>query len=250
MDFDHIIFIVSTDCFSEKLLGKSFSQNLGTIKEFAREETLALMAGGTDYYYDANFSTERKHRSKDILFEKISTLRNGPAILGKLIELDSILNERVSRNSVSLVERIKNVSARLYWLNVDDFQIEITDSLIEAAIQAQHSELPLYTEEPFDREEIYNSWEHASSAWDNYIKGIMTDVPDSIGETLDRLYNSPLSLRQLFNWRERLPKDQFLTLIQAIERESFLELMNYNPASALLVEPTMRQFHETDRPIQ
>lgn len=243
MDFDHIIFIVSTDCFSEKFLGKSLSLELEHIKEFAREETLSLMDGGNDYYYDANFSTERKNKSKDIFLEKISTLGNGPATLGKLIEFDSTLNGLTSKNSANSIELIKSVSARLYWLNVDDFQIEITDALIEAAIQAQHSDLPLYTEEPFNREEIYHAWKHAPSAWDNYIKSIMTDVPDSICETLDRLYNSPLSLRQLCNWRDELPEIQFLTLIQAIERESFLEMVKINPASAALVAPTMKQFY-------
>lgn len=62
------------------------------------------------------------------------------------------------------------MSARIYWLNTDDFQIEISDELIEAVIQAQLVEVPLDTETDLAWEEIHERWEYSSSEWDKYIK--------------------------------------------------------------------------------
>lgn len=74
MNFDHIIFIASTDCFSAKLLGERFADNLDDIKNIARGATLELMNGDADYYYDADFREERISKTKNDFFQKLSTL--------------------------------------------------------------------------------------------------------------------------------------------------------------------------------
>lgn len=68
MNFDHVIFITSTDCFSGELLGERFAANLDDIKYAARAETLEIMKGGSDYYYDADFLKLESPRRKTIFF--------------------------------------------------------------------------------------------------------------------------------------------------------------------------------------
>lgn len=127
-------------------------------------------------------------------------------------------------------------------MNVDEFQIEVSDALIEAVMQVQNLELPLEAETDLDWDDIDELWKEASTDWDKYMKGIMSDVPDALCAIFNELYNSPLSLSHLYLWRDKLPSNQFLTLIQAIEDEAFLEMEKINKDSALLVRPAMKQF--------
>ncbi|PNG41869.1 hypothetical protein A1354_27750 [Pseudomonas asplenii] len=242
MNFDHIIFIASTDCFSAKLLGERFADNLDGIKNIARAATLELMNGDADYYYDADFREERISKTKNDFFQKLSTLSD--SISGRFAELDSIASQRTLSQSANSIQLIKSVSARIYWLNTDDFQIEISDELIEAVIQAQLVEVPLDTETDLACEEIHERWEYSSFEWDKYIKNIMKEVPGAICAIFNDLYNSPLSLSYLNVWSERLSRKHFMTLIKAIEDEAFLEMEKIDKGYAELVRPIMKQFYE------
>ncbi|MFJ2480765.1 hypothetical protein ACIOWE_10855 [Pseudomonas sp. NPDC087598] len=241
MNFDHIIFIASTDCFSARLLGKRFADDLDGVKNIARTATLELMNGDSDYYYDADFTEERISKTKNDFFQKLTMLSD--SITGRFAELDSIASQRTTNQSANSIQLIKSVSARMYWLNADDFQIEISDELIEAVIQAQFVEVPLDTETDLAWEEIHDRWECSTSEWDEYIKNIMKDVPDAICAIFNDLYNSPLSLSYLNVWSERLPRNHFMTLIKAIEDEAFLEMEKIEKDYAQLIRPAMKQFY-------
>lgn len=240
MNFDHIIFIASTDCFSAKLLGERYADNLDGIKNIARAATLELMNGDADYYYDADFREERISKTKNDFFQKLSTLSD--SISRRFAELDSIASQRTLSQSANSIQLIKSVSARIYWLNTDDFQIEISEELIEAVIQAQLVEVPLDTDLAW--EEIHERWEYSLSEWDKYIKNIMKEVPGAICAIFNDLYNLPLSLNYLNVWSERLSRKHFMTLIKAIEDEAFLEMEKIDKGYAELVRPTMKQFYD------
>lgn len=244
MNFDYILFIASTDCFGEKLFGERSAADLAEIKRITREQTLTLMGDNSDYYYDSDFSQERINKTRNALLQRLSALNDGHSILGTFSELDSIGTKQISTKHLHPLRLIKDVSSQLYWLNTNDFQVEICDALLEAAIQAQSAALPLDAETYLDWDEIHAAWEQASSDWDCYIKSIMRDVPDGLCAIFNDLYNSPLSLRHFYSWKEGLPRVQFLTLTRAIEDEAFLQMDKIKPDYALLVKAAMRQFHE------
>lgn len=244
MNFDHILFIASTDCFGEKLFAERSTADLVEIKRITREQTLTLMGDNSDYYYDSDFSQERINKTKNALLQRLSTLNNGHSILGKFSELDSISNKQISTKRLHPLRLIKDICSQLYWLNTNDFQVEICDALLEAAIQAQSLGLPLDAETYPGWDEVDAAWEQASSDWDCYIKSIMRDVPDGLCAVFNDLYNSPLSLRHLYSWKKGLPRVQFLTLMRAIEDEAFMQMNKTNPDYALLVRAAMQQFHE------
>lgn len=243
MNFDHILFIASTDCFGEKLFGEQTAADLVEIKRITREHTLTLMGDHSDYYYDSDFSPERINKTKDALLQRLSALNDGHSLLGKFSELDSISNKQISTKGIHPLRLIKDVCSQLYWLNTNDFQVEICDALLDAAIQAQSLGLPLDAEAYLGWDEIHAMWEQASSDWDGYIKSIMRDVPDGLCAVFNDLYNSPLSLRHLYSWKEGLPSVPFLTLMQAIEDEAFMQMDKTNPDYALRVRAAMKQFH-------
>lgn len=244
MNFDHILFIASTDCFGEKLFSERSAAEWVEIKRITREQTLALMGDNSDYYYDSDFSQERINKTKNALFQRLSALMEGNSILGKFSELDSISNKQISTKRPHPLRLIKDVSSQLYWLNTNDFQVKVCDALLDAAIQAQSLGLPLDAETYLDWHEIHALWEQASSDWDCFIKSITRDVPDGLCAIFNDLHNSPLSLRHLYSWKKGLPTVQFLTLMRAIEDEAFLQMDKTNPDHALLVRAAMKQFHQ------
>lgn len=244
MNFDHVIFITSTDCFSGELLGERFAANLDDIKYAARAETLEIMKGGSDYYYDADFSENRVAKTQNDFFQRLAALKDSGFILSKFSELYEVVSKQILNENANSIRLIKNVSIRLYWLDIDEFQIEVSDALIEAVMQVQNLDLPLEAETDLDWDDIDELWEEASTDWDKYMKGVMSDVPDALCAIFNELYNSPLSLSHLYLWKDKLQPNQFLTLIQAIEDEAFLEMEKINKDYALLVRPAMKQFYE------
>ena len=97
------------------------------------------MNGDADYYYDADFREERINKTKNDFVQKLSKLSD--SISGRFAELDSIASQRALSQSANSIQLIKSVSARTYWLNTDDFQIEISDERPDAVLMDSIEEL-------------------------------------------------------------------------------------------------------------
>jgi len=237
--FDEVLFVISIDCFTEYIFSGFSLEDVQEVKAAAREEILTILNGGNNYYMRANFSEERKNRSRQEFFTKLKN-RNVSSALQEQIRFFEEILDGISDDLITAISEITSVASRFNWLNTDKLTTPITDELLELSAQVEHLGFSS-TESTLDWSQIEEIWFNSTSEWDQFLSqeemfdGI-TDAPCSM---LNKILNFSSQLDFLYRWKEYLGEERYALIRRFIIAESHLEIDSVNPGAAKEIDRIM-----------
>lgn len=225
--FDYLVFLVSTDCFAEPLLGDLSQQDREVIHRVARSLVHKIVDGGDNYFLCADFSPSRLEATRTEFYSLLSAGGTSSTALARIKAWEAELAEESDARSTAKFA-IGSIAARLFWLDSDSLSVSIADDLMESISDVEDVGLE------FDAAvlEWKRRWTKTESKWDGYLKSLLDEVPETPYLTFRTLQESASQLAFLIAWKQRLGEHRFKQVLRFIEHEIEVELEPVNVAAA------------------
>lgn len=232
--FDDIIFLISTDCFTDQLFGEFPPQDVEKVKQAARDAVPEMVDGGDNYFMCADFSPARIQKTQRDFFAKLQAQQVGIGIQQKIhLFHESLLGITDQLRAASHV--IGCVAADLYWLNTDRFKTPITDELID--LIALVEPLGLYRESHgFEWKDI---WLNSPSTWDQFVMSLMDGIDEVPYLKFKDITRFSSQFDFLCAWKKHLGEDRFSVIRHYILTEAHAELGSIKPDVAKEIDRIM-----------
>jgi len=232
--FDKILFLISTDCFTDQLFGEFSPQDVESVKQAARDAVPDMVRGGDNYFMCADFSPERVEKTRLDFFANLLAQQVGVPIQRKIglfhEALQGITDQLRTASNV-----IGSVAARLYWLDIDHFKTPITDELVD--LIAMVAPLGLDRESHgFEWEDI---WLSSPSEWDRFLMSLMDGIDEVPYLTFVDVMKFSSRLDFLYAWKKYLGEPRFSGIRHYIQAEAHAELDAINPVAAKEIDQIM-----------
>lgn len=222
-----LIFILSTDYFSEYLFLSERQKDRNTIKQIARNLLEIILNGGDDYYACLNYGEGAINEANKLFYKEIELSSLSITTLDKIKYYHRNLSEKekISDTESAAEMVIVTKAANLYWFDIDMIKTEISEALLEIATIVQPYGI--------DTEELpcnEDDWIESASSWDKYLMSLMDD---DLAYLPFVMFSSIFTHKTYFTflevWKKHLSDEQYETLISFLIKESTLELEQYNP---------------------
>ncbi len=227
-NFDRVLIVISTDFFSPKLLGEFSAEEIEATKEVAREEILIILDGSDNYYMCADFSVDRRAKTKNDFFAKLQARGVGIRVQRKINFFYDTL-EGISNNANTAIYEISHVASALNCLQTEELISPISDEMLDclAMIEAidPDSEQTAY----IDEEDL---WLQSTSDWDKFLMSILDGITGAPATIYNGITKLPSQLDFLHLWKAQLGGNRFAVLKEYIRIEAHAQLEEINPDSA------------------
>lgn len=232
--FDDIIFVISTDCFTDELLGEFSRQDVEKVKYVARNAIPTIINGGDNYYMCADFSMERMQKTQHDFFSELIAQQVGADIRQKIQLFYDIL-KGITDQLRTAAYAINSVAARLYWLDTDRFRAPITDELFELITLVE----PLGLDRKSHGFEWEDIWLNSPSEWDQFVMSLMDGIDEVPYLTFKDITRFSSQFDFLGNWKTHLGEARFTVIRNYVLAEAHAELDALNPGAAKEVDRIM-----------
>lgn len=233
-NFDKIIFLISTDCFTDKLFGEFSSQDVEKVKRVAREAVPEMVRGGDNYFMCADFSPARVEKTQRDFFIKLREQQVGTPIQQKIHIFYEVLQGITDQLSTASYV-IASIAAGMYWLDFDRLHTPITDDLLDLITMIEPLGLNRESQ-GFEWEDI---WLNSPSKWDQYIMSLMDGVDEVPYLTFSGITKFSSQFDFLCIWKRHLGEDRFSVIRHYIMKEAHAELDSINPNAAKEIDQIM-----------
>ncbi len=232
--FDDILFLISTDCFTNELFGEFSQSNVEKVKQAARHAVPDMIHGGDNYYMCGDFSPERQQKTQRDFFAKLQAQQVGAGIQQRIHLFYETL-QGITDQSRTASNVIGSVAARLYWLHTDNFNTPITDEILD--LVAMVEPLGLHRESHgFDWGDI---WLNSPSKWDQYVMSLMDGIDEIPYLTFTDITKFSSQFDFLSAWKKHLGEERFAVIKNFILTEAHAELDQINPDAAKEIDRIM-----------
>jgi len=234
--FDNIIFLISTDCFADELFTEYPAATIECVKQAARAAIPHLLDGGDNYYLYADFSPARAEQTRRAFFADLQA-RHLPSPLQHKIERFYQVLLGLSAEVSSAASIILSVTARLYWLDTDDFNVPVTPALLDTLSIIE----PLGLNVESHGYEWEDAWLNSTSDWDRYVMSLMDGIKEVPYLTFVQITAFSPRFDGLRAWKHHLGAARFSEIEHVIRAQAHAELAPINAAAAREIDRLLAQ---------
>lgn len=222
--FDDVIFLISTDCFADELLGELSKRNIDIMKKIAREAVFEIIRGGDNYYLCADFSENRVKNTEIYFFARMKEENMAPAIKRKIEFFYNTLKDiQHIKTSIKLAgEIIGSIVENIDWINFSNSKISTPDTLIEAAKIASSLE----PNRDVDFLKWKKTWLKSQSKWDKFLMSVMDEVPEVPYLKFRKIKELQSHFDFLYKWKKHLNENHCDAIRKYILDKAHLKLLN------------------------
>lgn len=221
--FDKILFLISTDCFTDQLFGEFGSEDIEKVKQAARNAVRGMINGGDNYFMCADYSADRIQKTQTDFFAELISKQVGLSIQQKIVLFHEALSG-ISEELRTAGNTIKLISARLYWLDANLLTLPITDELLN--IMADVEPIGLQIESRgFEWEDV---WLNSPSKWDQYVMSLMDGIDEIPYLTFLDVMKFSSQFGFLYDWKRKLGEHRFSLIREFLRAEASAELGSVN----------------------
>lgn len=214
-DIDKFLFSISTNCFSkifEFYLGKEI---FGLIQEYSRSQVDAIIGKNGNYYLYSNTSDDRKNETELAFLKWLEPQLKTNENL-KLFDIFASFSFIQRKKFPRFVEVLVAIERSVADLVVDYFKEPISERELTIFISA--SEI-----KPWNYSDWLSAWEQSIDKWDLYLKSAMDGIEEVPFYSFYEIMKV-LDWAHIYFWKDKLPKDDFLGLIDYLEKELVAEI--------------------------
>ncbi|MCD4487296.1 hypothetical protein LQR31_22760 [Chromobacterium vaccinii] len=227
-----LILLISSDCFSKNICITQENNHAERIQQIARNIVPILMNDGDNYFEDVNFSPEKIKEFEGLFISKINESHIKEEEKKRVNFLVDIIKNSNNHEYESTAQNtLVSICSHIYWLNTSNLSQTIDNKMLSIIEKIEPIGPGIKQDSTPDWLAIKDMWNKSHSSWDNYIKKITSDVPDSPCTTFDYLINHTKQLDFIYEWKEVLTTEEFIFLKNFLAVEGTFELEKISPLS-------------------
>lgn len=236
-----LIIVTSTDFFSDYLFVNEKKTDISALQQVAREEMIAILDGGDNYYLYADYSQEAIDKTRSIFYKNIKKNDISNSILNKIKLYHKIFDEAHVSDTINIAcMKITSAAAHLYWLETELLNAEVSDKLLDIVSIIEPYGISI-GECPCDEDD----WLSSKSDWDQYLMSLMDGI-DEAPFTMFYCLNTFYSRFDFMKiWSSYLNNEQASIIKRFILNEAKYQLEKVNIDAAEEVEVIMDTYWQT-----